>query len=79
MANRRMLLQAMDTVQQGGTPPGIADPAVHGQITGPDTVDGIAPADGWQAWWQEAVQAKRRGAPWLTAARSGNTDTAGAT
>ena len=64
MANRRMLQQAIDTVEQGGTAPGMADPALHDQISGPDTVDGIAPAQQWQAWWQEAVQARRAGAPW---------------
>jgi phthalate 4,5-dioxygenase len=64
MANRRLLLQAIDTVASGGTAPGIADPATLQAIRGPDTVDGIAPADGWQAWWQAAVCAKREGAPW---------------
>ncbi|MDG5977953.1 phthalate 4,5-dioxygenase [Hydrogenophaga taeniospiralis CCUG 15921] len=78
MANRRMLLQAMDTVEQGGTPPGIADPAQHTHITGPDTVDGIAPAEGWQTWWQDAVRAKRAGAPWQNAAAQAATETAGA-
>ena len=47
MANRRMLQQAIDTVEQGGTAPGIADPSLHGQISGPETVDGIAPAQDW--------------------------------
>ena len=64
MANRRLLLQAIESVANGGTPPGIADPALHGAITGPDTVDGIAPANSWQAWWTQAVAAKRAGAPW---------------
>ena len=54
----------MDTVAQGGTPPGIADAAQHASISGPDTVDGIAPAGDWEAWWQKAVRAKREGAPW---------------
>ena len=78
MANRRMLLQAMDTVAAGGTPPGIADPAQHASIHGPDTVDGIAPAEGWQAWWQDAVRAKRAGAPWQNAAAQPATETASA-
>ncbi|MBW8316531.1 MAG: aromatic ring-hydroxylating dioxygenase subunit alpha, partial [Hydrogenophaga sp.] len=78
MANRRMLLQAMDTVEQGGTPPGIADPAQHASITGPDTVDGIAPAEGWQTWWQDAVRAKRESAPWKNAAAQAATETASA-
>jgi phenylpropionate dioxygenase-like ring-hydroxylating dioxygenase large terminal subunit len=64
MANRRLLQQAIDTVAQGGTPPGIADAALHSAISGPDTVDGIAPAEGWQAWWQDAVRTKRERAPW---------------
>jgi phenylpropionate dioxygenase-like ring-hydroxylating dioxygenase large terminal subunit len=68
MANRRLLLQAIDTVASGGTPPGVADATLHAQISGPDTVDGIAPADGWQAWWQDAVRTKREGAHWMKTA-----------
>lgn len=64
MANRRVLLKAIETVQAGGTPPGVADAAVAMQRTGPDTVDGIAPAPAWAPWWRQAVQAKRDGAPW---------------
>ena len=74
MANRRLLLQAIDTVEQGGTPPGIADAALHSAISGPDTVDGIAPAEGWQGWWQDAVRAKREGAPWHQPQRSATAD-----
>lgn len=66
MAHRRLLLQAMDTVAQGGPPPGIGDPAQAAAIGGPDTVDGIAPAQGWQDWWQTAARAKREAAPWTT-------------
>jgi len=64
MANRRTLLKAIDTVQAGGTPPGVADASVARQRMGPDTVDGLAPADGVEAWWRAAVLAKRRSAPW---------------
>jgi phenylpropionate dioxygenase-like ring-hydroxylating dioxygenase large terminal subunit len=78
MANRRMLLQAMDTVAAGGTPPGTADPALAPTLTGPDTVDGIAPAEGWQTWWQDAVRAKRAGAPWQNAALQHASEAAGA-
>jgi phthalate 4,5-dioxygenase len=65
MANRRMLLKAIETVQAGGTPPGVADPAVAAAAAGPDTVDGIAPAGEWPTWWQQQVRAKRDGAPWI--------------
>ena len=67
MANRRLLLQAIDTVASGGIAPGIADPALHSAIVGPDTVDGMAPAEGWQAWWQAAVHKRRAAAPWRNA------------
>jgi phthalate 4,5-dioxygenase oxygenase subunit len=65
MANRRMLLKAIEDVQAGAAAPGVADAALGGEMRGPDTVDGIAPAGTWGTWWQESVQAKRAGAPWL--------------
>ncbi len=71
MANRRMLLAAIDTVAAGGTPPGVGDPALHAQMQGPDTVDGIAPAGTWATWWREQTEAKRAHAPWT--AKSGDT------
>jgi alpha-glucuronidase len=64
MANRRMLLAAIDAVQAGQRPPGTGDPALAGQMTGPDTVDGIAPAGTWGTWWRAQVEAKRNAAPW---------------
>ncbi len=66
MANRRLLLAAIDTVQQGGVPPGVADASLAAQMTGPDTVDGIAPAQEWEAWWQAQVTARRDAAPWAS-------------
>ena len=65
MANRRMLLKAMDTVQNGGIAPGIADAALATAMTGPDTFDGIAPFGEWSAHWKNAAKAKREDAPWL--------------
>ena len=65
MANRRVLLKAIETVQAGGgVLPGVADASLAAQMRGPDTVDGIAPAGTWGTWWQEQVQAKRDGASW---------------
>ena len=64
MANRRLLLQAIDTVEAGGIPPGTADASLLPLIHGPDTLDGIAPAGDWQDWWQRAVDARRAAAPW---------------
>jgi hypothetical protein len=64
LANRRMLVKAIETVQAGGTAPGIADPSLAASMLGPVTVDGIAPADGWPTWWRDTVAAVRDGAPW---------------
>jgi phthalate 4,5-dioxygenase oxygenase subunit len=64
MANRRMLLKAIESVQAGGAAPGVADPALAAQMVGPDTVDGIAPAGAWPTWWKDQVRAKRESAPW---------------
>ena len=65
MANRRMLLKAIDAVQNNEPAPGMADAARAAAMTGPDTVDGIAPVDAWQNWWQAEALAKRTAAPWL--------------
>jgi phthalate 4,5-dioxygenase len=64
MANRRVLMKAIDDVAAGRYPPGVAQPEVAAQRVGPDTVDGIAPADNWEQWWQTAVDAKCRRAAW---------------
>jgi phenylpropionate dioxygenase-like ring-hydroxylating dioxygenase large terminal subunit len=68
MANRRLLLAAIDTVRAGGTPPMVLDAAQAAALQGPPTIDCIAPAQGWQDHWQQAVQARRAAAPWLRAA-----------
>jgi hypothetical protein len=64
MANRRALLAAIEAVQAGKAAPGVADAGLAGQMVGPDTVDGIAPAGTWGTWWKEQAQAKRDNAPW---------------
>ncbi len=64
MANRRVLQKAIETVAAGGTAPGVADPTLSAQMTGPDTIDGFAPAATWQDWWQQRAAAKRAKASW---------------
>ncbi|MGA0570940.1 Rieske 2Fe-2S domain-containing protein [Variovorax sp. VNK109] len=76
MANRRMLLAAIETVAAGGTGPGIASAETAASIDGgPDTVDGIAPAGEWPTWWIKQVDDKRANAPWIAKA-PGETETA---
>jgi len=66
MANRRTLLKAIETVRAGGRPPmAPASGAEAAALHGPDTIDCIAPAEGWEAHWSRAAAAKRAGAPWL--------------
>jgi phthalate 4,5-dioxygenase len=67
MANRRALQKAIEVVQAGGTAPGVADSTLAAQMTGPDTVDGFAPAASWEAWWQAQADTKRSASPWSTA------------
>ncbi|MES2944622.1 MAG: Rieske 2Fe-2S domain-containing protein [Pseudomonadota bacterium] len=65
MANRRVLIKAIETVKMGGIAPGMADAALAADMLGPDTVDGIAPAGEWAQWWQNTAKARRAGAAWL--------------
>lgn len=65
MANRRVLLQAIEAVRAGTLPPGVAQAEVAQTRIGPDTIDGIAPAGHWARWWREQSDAKRAKAPWL--------------
>jgi hypothetical protein len=40
-------------------------------VTGPGTMDGIGPADEWQAYWQGVDQTRRSRAPWRAQPREG--------
>ncbi len=73
MANRRVLLKAIDAVEQGDEPPLMLNAEQAAALNGPDTMDCIAPAGDWQRFWQEAAAAKRARAPWL---KSGHTTAA---
>lgn len=63
-ANRRWLRGALDGLAQGQIPESIARPEVARASAGPDTVDGIAPADAWSSWWRQQVRDKRAQASW---------------
>jgi len=65
MANRRVLMKAIDTVEAGGVPPMVLTSDEAQALTGPDTMDCIAPAADWQGFWQTAASAKRQRAAWL--------------
>jgi phenylpropionate dioxygenase-like ring-hydroxylating dioxygenase large terminal subunit len=65
--NRRQLLEEMTRLAAGGATSGMSTPEGARAMTGPDTIDGIAPAASWERWWQEAVERKRAAAPWSRA------------
>jgi phthalate 4,5-dioxygenase len=69
MANRRMLLKAIEAAQTGAALPGVADPAQAPHMHGPDTVDGVAPAGEWSSWWRAQAQSKRDASPWSPTVR----------
>jgi hypothetical protein len=71
MANRRLLLRAIETVREGGTPPMVLTAAQAAALQGPPTIDCIAPAQGWQDFWQQAARARRASAPWRGAPETG--------
>ena len=61
-ANRRLLLRAMAAVEEGRAPM-LADGGAAA-LTGPATIDGMAPSEGWEAHWRAAVARRRSAAPW---------------
>jgi phenylpropionate dioxygenase-like ring-hydroxylating dioxygenase large terminal subunit len=78
MANRRVLLQAIETVRAGGRPPMALTSEAAAHLTGPDTIDCIAPSLGWEAFWTQAATLKRAGASWLQGESSSKASTASA-
>src|SRR3954469_10616858 len=63
-ANRRMLFRAMEAVERGEAPLMALDAAAAAGVTGPATMDGIGPTEGWEQYWPEVDRRRRQGAPW---------------
>jgi phthalate 4,5-dioxygenase oxygenase subunit len=63
-AYRRMLMEAIATVETGERAPMTFDAVRAKAITGPATLDGVGPADGWNDYWQEAYRKRRQAAAW---------------
>ncbi len=68
LAHRRLLMKGIDEVAAGRAPPGFATHEQAAAMLGPDTIDGIAPTERVETWWQEQVALKRQRAPWLAPA-----------
>jgi hypothetical protein len=61
-ANRRLLLQAIERVAEGGDAP-MRSGGGNG-FRGPVAVDTISSIDAWQSCWQDDDQTRRAGSPW---------------
>jgi phthalate 4,5-dioxygenase len=64
VANRRLLLSAIAQAGRGERPLMVLDEAGARRVRGPATVDGIAPAQSWQSYWQEHDRRRRQASPW---------------
>jgi phthalate 4,5-dioxygenase len=62
-ANRRLLMRAMAAVEEGKRPALLQEDATAG-LTGPGTIDTMAPAAQWETHWRQAVERRRGAAPW---------------
>jgi hypothetical protein len=61
---RRMLIDAIDRAGNGERPLMVLEAGAARRITGPDTIDAVGPADGWDRYWQEACRKRRQTASW---------------
>lgn len=62
-AHRRLLLRGMAAIEEGHRPPLMQDARAAG-LTGPSTIDGMAPSASWEQHWKDAVTRRRAAAPW---------------
>jgi phthalate 4,5-dioxygenase oxygenase subunit len=62
---RRLLLDAIQRHAAGGAPAMRPDAQSAPDWTGPAAIDAIAPAERWEAYWQELDANRRHRAPWI--------------
>lgn len=62
-ANRRLLMRAMAAVEEGKRP-ALLQEDTTAALTGPGTIDTMAPASTWETHWRQAVERRRGAAPW---------------
>jgi nitrite reductase/ring-hydroxylating ferredoxin subunit len=67
VAYRRMLLAEMRKAEAGEPVMLECDEAAARSLTGPATIDGIAPIDDWQTYWAKVDFVRRANAPWRQA------------
>jgi hypothetical protein len=65
IAYRRLLVDAIEKTQAGEKTLMVIDEEAAAHLTGPASIDGIAPAERWDEYWKEADASRRAAAPWL--------------
>jgi len=63
-AYRRLLTDAIAKVEKGERAPMTFDAAEAKRITGPATLDGVAPMASWDEFWRDAYRKRRAAATW---------------
>lgn len=61
---RKLLIQSIEDVQAGETPPLVLRGNEAGKFRGPMAIDTTAPAESWQDDWQTLDREKRRASDW---------------
>jgi phthalate 4,5-dioxygenase len=64
IANRKLMMKAIDAVAQGGAPEISLRPADPAQCRGPVAIDTIAPAETWRDTWKKTAVERRARSPW---------------
>lgn len=64
VAYRRLLVDAIEKTQAGEKTLMVIDEEAAAHLTGPASIDGIAPTERWDEYWKEADASRRAAAPW---------------
>jgi nitrite reductase/ring-hydroxylating ferredoxin subunit len=64
IAYRRLLLDAIEKTQAGAKTLMLIDEEEAAHLTGPASIDGIAPTDRWDEYWKESDANRRAQSPW---------------
>ena len=64
IAYRRLLVDAIEKTQAGEKTLMLIDADEAAHLTGPASIDGIAPAHRWDEYWKESDASRREHAPW---------------
>jgi phthalate 4,5-dioxygenase len=63
---RRMALQAIDTVAEGGSPDTLLVDTADVESRGPIPLDGIGPTGEWERYWAQSIADLRKASPWAS-------------